>query len=227
MRLLVLGLRGDMASWAGPAIDGYPLALPIPGASAITGMLGAALGIDRAEHERLQALQDGLEHAVVVHAGEPLVDFQTADLSTPHMRGPFMTGSGRIVAREGSEDALAKRIVRRPYLSGFVADVVLTLAPDAGPTVEDLAAALLRPAYPVTLGRRCCPPSAPILGTIVEAASLEVAARERLRPGSVLWLPAAMGEHGTITVADRRDWRTRASWRPSAWRRVAGVAACT
>lgn len=221
MRLLHLRLKGQMASWCGPALDGRPLGLPIPGASALTGMMGAALGIDRAEHDRLQRLQDAVTHAVVVHAGHELVDFQVADLTTQHMRGPFIGRHGIRIQREGSPDARVKRVIHRPYLSGFDADVMLAVGRGAGITLDEIAHALRRPAWPISLGRRCCPPAVPPLVGIEEHGNLEAAATAVARPGSAIWLPAGPGGSGLTSLPDRRDWRSRGEWRPSLWRQLA------
>jgi len=79
MTYITLNLSGPLMAWAGPRIDEKPMASPIPTASHITGMIGAALGIRRSDADTLQHLQDNLRTAVVIQsAGKELVDYQIA-----------------------------------------------------------------------------------------------------------------------------------------------------
>jgi len=105
--------------------------------------------------------------------------------------------------------------------------VALTLAPpDGEPDLDQLAAALTRPARPLFLGRVSCPPAGPVYGgEQMEAASLLEALRQapvRLRPGEpppVGGLQAQIGlgpgqtqterEWTVRPVNDLRDWRNQ------------------
>jgi hypothetical protein len=74
-----------------------------------------------------------------------------------------------------------------------------------------LLAALERPVFPLTLGRRGMYPTEPVAGVIIDVATVaegvELVARER---GGVRWTPAAGPTLGQLrTVPAGRDWRTR------------------
>ena len=49
MKLLGLRLCGPLMSLAGPRVDAFPQSLPIPSASMLAGLLGAALGYRRGD----------------------------------------------------------------------------------------------------------------------------------------------------------------------------------
>jgi hypothetical protein len=101
----------------GPRIDGEPQSLPIPTRSLLTGLFGSALGYGRGDHEKLQALQDNLRVAVVVHRdGIEINDYQIADLGKSYMRGPMWSSGTRVVKREGSrtEDFASKSVPIAP-----------------------------------------------------------------------------------------------------------------
>ena len=107
MDFLVLRLRGPLMSLAGPRIDGHPASLPIPAASMIAGLLGAALGSQRND-VRLAELTEGVRYGAVLHQrGIPGLDFQTADLQAIGDKTAVVDEQGqiRIIAREGSEEA--------------------------------------------------------------------------------------------------------------------------
>src|SRR3954453_7906618 len=180
---LHLRLSGPMHGLQGPRIDGVPQALRIPGVCATAGLLAGALGIGRDEPERLQAPPDARRVGVVIHRpGVPGVDFQTTDLTTPHMRGPMWMRGGRAARREGSPDALERHVQRRPYLFDADMSVVAELGEGAGVGIAECAEALRRPRWMRHLGRTCCPPDRPILQGLMEAGDLRGAVRPGARP---------------------------------------------
>ena len=106
MAILRIGVRAPMMGAGGVAIGSTPSLLPIPGRSLITGLLGAALGVERHEADRLQRLQDGIDHAVVLTKhGTQFYDYQTTDLGQPHMVGPWLMSGGKVFNRGGSSVA--------------------------------------------------------------------------------------------------------------------------
>lgn len=215
MDIARISLRAPLASWGAMVTDGRPAPFPIPVPSWVTGLLGAALGVSWHAAERLQALQDSLDYAVIHHRPPvPMVDYQTADLSLPWLdhrqRG---THDGSIFSRESSE-ARGTVIQHRPLWS----DIDTTLLVHCAIQADVIDAALRRPAYPLYLGRGDCHPCAPLAGGVVTADSLEAAARAE-RPGTV-WLRAAIGQPDSVTLSGLRDWRTRRFGGVCAWRRL-------
>jgi CRISPR system Cascade subunit CasD len=218
MRWLVLRLRAPMASFGGAAIDAHGVTRDFPAASALTGLLGAALGYDRADAAALDALQARLvlgarrENDPVLGR---LTDFQTAKLGA---NDQGWTTRGAPEGRAGGGPTYDSPHIRwRDHHADSVVTVVLRLDPaDATPTLDDLAAALDRPEWPLFVGRKACPPSDRINGGFTEAATARDAliGLARVVPGEgtlrALW-PSAEGAEGADRVAalcDQRDWRS-------------------
>jgi CRISPR-associated protein Cas5/CasD subtype I-E len=140
--IFTLRWKAPLMALGGPSIDRYTQVLPIPARAMVTGMLGAALGLRRAEAERLQLLQDTLRHAVVVQrAGTPLEDYQTADLSQAHLRGPMWWRDARgrvgVIERQGG-DTEGIRPLHRPYLADADMTVLVELLAGAPYAAETL-----------------------------------------------------------------------------------------
>ena len=85
------------------------------------------------------------------------------------------------------------------------------------PRLEELAAALDRPARPLFIGRKACLPSAPIFtGWVKDAVDVRAALR-KIAPAGAAMLPACWpasegtdGAHRTADVTDERNWPQRA-----------------
>jgi CRISPR system Cascade subunit CasD len=175
MAYLVLRLRGPLLSLAGPRIDGHPAALPIPAASMVAGILGAALGYRREDPRRTQ-LAEGLRYGVIVHQpGVPGQDFQTADLAAIGDRTAAVDAQGRIhlITREGSNPAKGSQIQKRPFLAD--ADMTVVVELPAAWSANDVLEALWEPVFPLYLGRMGYLPSADIGERVIDSDSLEAA----------------------------------------------------
>ena len=222
MRCLILRLDGPLMAFGDVAVDEIRPSRDLPTLSLLTGLLGNALGYDHRDGALLQRLQDRLRLAARGdRPGQILVDYQTARLNK---RDPLWTTHGVPGERAGGgttwDSAQFGTVERwRHYLADAVVTVALALEPaEEPPTVADLAAALGRPERPLFLGRKGCPPAAPLLlAGPSEQVSLTAALAgvPRCRP-----LPAATDPRievddldsepegrRTLEVADRRDWR--------------------
>lgn len=139
-----------------------------PTKSALCGLLGAALGVLREDRGGQQAL--ATEFRFVVRAdrtGTLLRDFHTYQ-SLPSAKGKPAT---RAVALTQSED-LETSITRRDYRADVAYAVALRAATEAPRwSLDTLAAALRHPVFVLSLGRRSCPPGAPLDPMLIEATS--------------------------------------------------------
>jgi CRISPR system Cascade subunit CasD len=216
MRWLVLVLRAPLASFGGEAIDARGVTRDFPAASALTGLLGNALGYERHEAGLLHRLQTRLVFGALRETEPPLgrlTDFQTARLSKDD-RGWITRGEPE--GRAGGAETYKNPHIRtRDYHADAALTVVLRLAPaEEPPDLEALAAALDRPARPLFIGRKACLPAAPINGGFVEAPSapdaLVAVAAPSARPFRAIW-PVDEGEAGAdriLTLTDERNWRS-------------------
>ncbi|MDP3872862.1 MAG: type I-E CRISPR-associated protein Cas5/CasD [Methyloversatilis sp.] len=220
---LLLRLEGPLMAFGGETIDNLGVIRDFPAQSMVTGLIANALGWrreDSTEHDRLQARL--LFGARLDRAGSRLTDFQTAEL---HKDDKGWTTIGAPEGRAGGEGTYKGQHLRyRDYHADAVALIALRLDPaEESPTLEDVAAALHRPARPLFLGRKSCLPAVPLfagwceapdlLGALQSAAPVTANTRPR-----VLW-PAGEGELSgsrQIDVCDERNWTSgvHGGWRP-------------
>lgn len=219
MNVLILRLEAPLMSFGTVAVDNWRPTGPFPAASAVTGLLGAALGIKRHQTGALQRLQDRVRLASRVdRRGDPLTDYQTVDLGQPWMdgsdKGVGWTTRHRIEARGKGQANRGTHIRHREYWADAVATLAVSLDPsDENPTVEETAEALRHPYYPLFLGRKSCPPSEPVFVEQLERDSLRAAlesvpAHSRADGGELpaQW-PADEADDGEQQIIrDRRDW---------------------
>lgn len=168
---LILKLQGPMQAWGGHSYEDFRPSGSFPGLSAVLGLLGACLGIDRDDRQGLQALADGVEYAVradrCAQASSKLVDFHTV-----------------LEARKVDGSVSKYPVVsRREYLCDAQFTIALRLKPDATITLVALAEAVRRPVYTPVLGRRSCPLTRPLFEVLVNAESF-VAALAQIAPAA-------------------------------------------
>ena len=151
MSTLLLRLAGPLQSWGAESRFNYRLTRSEPTKSGVLGLLAAAQGRRRSDPiEDLLALRFGVR---TENPGTQLRDFQTEiDWRTTK----------------------AMPLTNRYYL----ADAVFLVAID-GPDelMSGLREALLKPTFPLYLGRRSCPPAGPLFAEVRET-SFDVALRQ-------------------------------------------------
>ena len=155
-----------------------------PGKSALTGLLGAALGIRRDDSQGQNALATTIDTAVrVENPGHAFQDFHTAQyVPTARIKKP-QTRAKALLALGPKDNP---EITRRDYR----ADVLYTAAyqplADCPWTLDKMADALRTPFFTLCLGRKSCPLSLPLAPRIIEAqnmlAALECVKGERSAP---------------------------------------------
>ena len=217
MRWMHLRFRAPMAAFGGEMIDAHGVIRNVPAQSMVTGLLANALGWTRAMRAEHQALQDrivfgaGWEHGVALGR---MTDYQTAQLGKADRA---WTTRGVPAGRAGGAATYAGAHQRwRDYHADLRLAVVLRLdRASAAPTIEDLAAALDRPARPLFIGRKSCLPSARIFGGWVTDAPNAWAALRAVAPANAsesellaFWpeTDGVAGAYHTTTVTDERNW---------------------
>jgi CRISPR system Cascade subunit CasD len=180
---LLLRLEGPLQAWGDVALDPRRPTRAYPSRSALAGLLASALGWQHVEGERTTALQDALRYAVREdRTPRLLTDYQTADLGRIGKRGWTRWG----IEERGGSAAEGTQLLWKQYLADGSFLAALTLAKDAPVTLDELQRALHRPARPLFLGRRGCPPAVPLLehpGCRIEAASAYAALEQAPLPG--------------------------------------------
>jgi CRISPR system Cascade subunit CasD len=157
-RHLLLRLEAPLLAFGGETIDNFGVIRDFPALSMITGLLANALGWRREEDERHNRLQQRLVMgARIERMGERFSDFQTAQLGA---KDAGWTTFGAPESRQGGAGSYNSPHLRhRDYHADPAVLVALRLEPaEESPTLNDLAAALDRPARPLFIGRKPCLP---------------------------------------------------------------------
>ncbi|WP_018681743.1 type I-E CRISPR-associated protein Cas5/CasD [Actinokineospora enzanensis] len=142
MSTLVLRLAAPLQSWGTRSRFTRRNTDRAPSRSGVIGLLAAAKGVQRDESlDEFRALTMGVR---IEQAGQLERDFQTAR------------------NRDGTE---SMPLSYRFYLADAVF-VAAVQGPDA--VIDELVAALKRPAYPLFLGRRSCPPAGKLVHGVVD-----------------------------------------------------------
>jgi CRISPR system Cascade subunit CasD len=171
MSYLVFQLQALLSSWGEPAVGGHRGTAEWPGQSALLGLLGAALGLDRADESAHARLRDGLGFAVgVLNTGTLLRDYHTAQVP------PQNKLKGRPHATRQQELAVPKFDLKtilstRDYRQNSSCLVALSIRQDAvaAYTLDQLAQALRTPTFVLYLGRKACVPGAPLWPQVLHA----------------------------------------------------------
>jgi CRISPR system Cascade subunit CasD len=220
-RWLILHLEAPMLAFGGVAIDQVGVTRDFPAASMLTGLLANALGWTRGAWERHQRLQDRLVHAARRDRGgtaDRLTDTQNAKLEKMD-RG--WTSWGYPEGRDGASYAAPHRRLRDYHTDAYVIVALRLDDAEEEPTLDQLAAALDRPARPLFIGRKSCLPAAPLrrneafvrAPTAYDALSRVDPVPGARPPLSALW---PMGEGPTegkdvvriVDLPDQRNWST-------------------
>jgi CRISPR system Cascade subunit CasD len=176
MRFLLFTLYGPMASWGKDVVGDDRGTWTAPSKSAMIGLLGAALGIRRTD-KQIDPQDYGL--AVMVRSsGIILTDFHTVQIPrTVRVNKEikaYPTRRAEIEAFVG-DDKVNPIVSRRDYLCDALFIVGLWKVGETGRSLEELQAALLRPAFTLYLGRKSCPLGLPLGPVIMESPTLKEA----------------------------------------------------
>ena len=168
---------GAFGSYAGHERRGSDL---VPSRSAVLGLLGAALGIERADADGQAALGRYGVAARPLTRSDSLRDYQTVQTVPAKIRHPG--------GRRAAIDAIGREINTTITVRDYRTDVAVAVAVwsrDGRWSLERVAAALRRPTFVLFLGRKSCPLAAPVHPRIVEAPDPVAALHDGAAPG---WL---------------------------------------
>ena len=210
---LVFQLCAPLAAWGDVAVGEYRGSREYPGASALIGLLGAALGVRREDETAHAALRDGYRFAIgVVAAGDLLRDYHTAQVPgrTTLAKRPHATRRDELnVPKQDLNTILSTR----DYRQGVAYVIAVQAEPVAPHTLEALALALCEPRFVLYLGRKCCPPAAPLASRVVAAGSVHAAFNDYLTKvdlggmlRSIVWsdgVQAGVSAHLSVQRKDR------------------------
>lgn len=230
MRYLLFTLYAPLASWGDVAVGEFRPSFNYPSRSALLGLLGAALGLERSDEEAHEALNAGYGVAVAVYEeGHLLRDYHTAQVSgaSSLKKRPHRTRADELaVPRENLNTILSTR----DYRQDAVSLVCLWCKHDLPRwSLEKLRQDLDEPKFVLYLGRKSCPPALPLKPEIVEAddiraalmlaapqlekLSVQLGRKTPLTLRRVAWEEGAQpGYQATFSVPRKDDVRSRRRW---------------
>jgi CRISPR system Cascade subunit CasD len=147
---LILRLDGPMQAWGRHTYEDFRPSEVFPTRSGLVGLLGACLGIERADKTGLVALSNSFRYAARADARErrirKIADFHTV------MDARSVSGKPREFPVVSS----------REYLCDAQFTLAAEFPPNAAVSLETVREAVRRPKYTPFLGRRSCPLAQPL-----------------------------------------------------------------
>ena len=173
---LIIKLQGAMQAWGGHTFEDYRPSHIFPTRSAVVGLLGACLGIDRADIQSRADLNSSFE--ITVRADRRKVQtkqfgqIKEKTLTMQKMTDFHTVLDARKVDGSHRKDAI---ISRREYLCDAEFSLALEFRNNAVFSLEKVKDAIQKPHYTPSLGRRSCPIQQPLFKMIVSAENAQQA----------------------------------------------------
>jgi CRISPR system Cascade subunit CasD len=175
MSTLVFQLQAPLASWGDTAVGEYRPSHDYPGISMLIGLLGAALGLRRENEAAHAALRDNYGYAVGVQSsGKLLRDYHTAQVPSQASLKKRPHASRRDELAIPKHD-LNTILSTRDYRQDSECLVAVQASGRSPYPLEALADALRKPRFVLYLGRKACPPAAPLHPRVIAAATADAA----------------------------------------------------
>lgn len=213
MDILLFRLYGPMASWGEIAVGESRHSANYPSKSAVLGLLGAALGIERDDEEKQQQLQQGYALAVELFtAGHMLRDYHTTQV--PDSVGKFSYRTRRDELILGKE-RLGTILSSREYRSDALALVAVRALDDAPFSLIEIKEKLLKPVFHLYLGRKSCPLAAPLNPQLLTDQSNLLAAFKAYEHKPML--PTSIASDANSLARRDYDWLGRPNDRHYYW----------
>lgn len=188
METLIFQLHAPLSSWGEVAVGEYRPSAEYPSQSALHGLLGAALGIDRDDDAAQASLRAGYRLAVgVLRQGRLLRDYHTAQVPsrTDLKKRPHATRRDELSLPKTDLNTI---LSSRDYRQDAAALVAVQMLADAPYSLAQLAEALKNPKFVLYLGRKSCPVAAPLHPCILSARTINAAFSDYQKELSALWL---------------------------------------
>lgn len=180
---LVFTLAAPMGSFGGLAGHERRGSDIWPKRSAILGVLGAALGIERSDAVGQGTLKRWKVAVSMLSESVPLRDFHTVQtVPSTKVKRP---NSRKQALNRLKEQALSKlKKIDNPVITrrDYRCDCVFGVALRDGPEIEEARNALERPVFTPYLGRKSCPLSAPMAPHRIQAANAVEALNQAVLP---------------------------------------------
>lgn len=206
-RFLTFALVAPIASFGAIAVGERRSGFDRPARSAVLGLVGACLGLEREDDAAQVALAEGYWLALLCHApGRLLADYHTAQVPSAERGRRYPTRAAEL---DRPSHALNTILSRRDYRTGAWHLGALWPRSDAPRwSLEELAAAMERPVFTPSLGRKSCPLGLPLAPAIQDAEDAAAALAARHAEGTeVRWREhfVPRGDAAATTIAVDAD----------------------
>ena len=191
-RFLTFALVAPLASFGALAVGERRPTWDRPARSAVLGLVGACLGLERDDDAAQAALAGAYGLALLCHApGRLLADYHTAQVPPTRGKRRFATRAEELRAPD-----LATILSRRDYRTGaWHLAALWARGPAPRWPLPDLAAALQAPAFVPYLGRKACPLGLPLAPRLDDAPDPGTALARRHRATEPMAAPEARFRH--------------------------------
>ncbi len=199
---LTFALVAPMAAFGAIAVGERRPTWDRPARSAVLGLVGACLGVEREDDDGQAALAGSYGVALLCHApGRVLADYHTAQVPPARGKRRFATRAQELAAPD-----LATILSRRDYRTGaWHLGALWTRDPAPRWTLPAIADGMRSPGFVPYLGRKSCPLGLPLHPLLDDAPDPGIALARRHRSG-----PEASFRHwadaGSETVVARDHW---------------------
>jgi CRISPR system Cascade subunit CasD len=187
MDTLIFQLQATLSSWGEVAVGEYRPSAEYPSQSAIHGLLGAALGVERDDDEAQAALRVGYRLAVgVLSQGRLLRDYHTAQVPSRSdlKKRPHATRKDELSLPKTDLNTI---LSSRDYRQDAAALVAVQALADAPYSLQQLAEALKKPKFVLYLGRKSCPLDEPLYPRVIESDTINAAFADYQQQLAELW----------------------------------------
>lgn len=201
---LTFALYAPIASFGAPAVGERRATFERPARSALLGLIGACLGLDRADDGAQQALADGYGLAVRAEApGLLLADYHTAQVPPTKRDRRFATRAEELKAGD-----LSTVLSRRDYRTDAWHLAAAWTNPDARWTLAAIADAMREPVFTPSLGRKACPLGLPLAPIVLEATDpvAALAIRRDNGPERLMRAGLRVPNNNAIVAMDENEW---------------------
>jgi len=202
---LILKLQGVMQSWGEHTYEGLRPSANFPTRSALVGLLGACLGIERTDSDTQQDLADSFQYAARRDTEKPVWVLNADEMQWKYFTMIKITDYHTVKnARKEYAGLQSHETIQtwREYLLDAAFTVALWNTEQAVFSLDKIKEALMKPEYTPFLGRRSCPLGRPLFDSRVSAENVEQALLQCPPANGVIYSEQAIKGARKIKIRD-------------------------
>lgn len=199
-QFLIVRLQGVMQAWGKHTFEDYRASEVFPTRSAIEGLLGACLGVERDQQETMKKLSQSFSFAV----RHDEYELHGKRLQTRKITDFHTVMDARKV--DGSSNPHPV-VSRREYLCDAKFTLAIQFKPECIWTHNQITQSLNKPVFTPFLGRKSCPITVPLFAQWIEAENV-LAALSQVEPHKgVVYSEEKANSMGKLIVRDAPQYQ--------------------